>query len=150
MFFEIYFFIKIYSHMFLTGSSLNYDIIEKYRWREFSFFLEKISSCAGLVASRLKRISQLKAHLEINERSLTWSLALSFLSLTMLEIDVSSANTFALRFNHFGWSLMSIKKRRGLNKGFWWKPAWISIHEAIYPFKTTLWNLFERKLPINL
>ena len=34
-----------------------------------SFFLENITSCAGLVESGLKNIFHLKANLEINERS---------------------------------------------------------------------------------
>ena len=75
-------------------------------WVWVFFFLENITSSAGFVGSVLKSIFQLKAHVEINKRSLLSILALSFISLTIVKKDVSSANNFTLDFNLFGKSLM--------------------------------------------
>ena len=50
------------------------------------FFLEKITSCADLVGSRLRSIFHLKVHFEINERSWARSLEMSFFILTMVKI----------------------------------------------------------------
>ena len=62
--------------------------------------------------SGLSSMFHSKVHFQINESSLAISLALSFLSSTMLKIDVSSANSFALFFNSFGKSSVCMRKRR--------------------------------------
>ena len=76
------------------------------------FFLQKITSRAGLVGSGLKSIFDLKAHFEINERSWVRSFVLYFYSSKTLKTDVSSANTFTLLFKPSGMTLIYIGKRR--------------------------------------
>ena len=61
---------------------------------------------AGLLGSGLKSIFQLKADFEINIRSLLRVLTLSFLSLTIVKRDVSSAKSFTFDFNSMDKSLM--------------------------------------------
>ena len=58
------------------------------------------------MGSGLKSILQLKAHFEINEKSLLRALALSFSSLTIVKRDVSPAKSLALDFNSFGRSFI--------------------------------------------
>ena len=83
------------------------DIIETYDVMSLSFFfLESSTSWVGLLGSELKSIFQLKAHFEIKERSLLRALALSFLSLTVVNRDVSSAKSFALVFSSLGKSFI--------------------------------------------
>ena len=109
-----------------------------------SFFLEKITFCAGFAGSELNRIFDLKPHFEINEGLLMRSFPLSFLSLTTLKINESSTNNFALHFNPFGRSFTYIRKRRGSYRNPMGAPARIGLHNEVCPFKTHLWNLFEK------
>ena len=63
---------------------------------ELAFFLEISLFGLVLVGSGLKSIFQLKAHLEINNRSLMRTSELSFLSLTIVKRNMSSAKSFTL------------------------------------------------------
>ena len=71
-------------------------------WFWVFFFLENNTSEAVLLVSGLISIFQLKAHLEMKDRSKLRTPALSCLSLTILNREVSSAKSFALDFNPFG------------------------------------------------
>ena len=71
----------MYSDMFLVWSLFYYHIIKNiFRWAESPFFLEKITSSAGLLGSELKTNFHWNANFEINERSWVRSLALFFYS----------------------------------------------------------------------
>ena len=63
-------------------------------------FLENNTSLTGLLASGIISLFQLKVHLEIKDRSLLRTSALSYLSLTIMNRDVSSD------FNPFGQPLI--------------------------------------------
>ena len=109
-FFEIYISVNTYSNMLFVWSFFNWFIVKKYiLMRIILFFLEKITSCAGLVGSGLNSIF----HFGINERSSVRSLRL-FLIIFVHDddkIDVSSANSFTLLFNPFCMSLKYIKTK---------------------------------------
>ena len=101
----------------LYHTSLKQDVFDKAFFQlEYSrltaeqiwtcYFLENNTSWEGLLGSGLKSIFQIKAHFEINIRSLWRVLALSFLSLTNVKRDVSSAKSFRVDFNSLGNSLM--------------------------------------------
>ena len=62
-------------------------------------------------------------------------LALSFVSLTIVKIEVSSANSFALEFNSFGKSLMQTRKRSWPNIEPWGTLAKTGLHDDVCPFK---------------
>ena len=71
-------------------------------------------------------------------------LVLSFLSLTIVKRDVSSAKSFTLDFKSFGKSLMQIRKRSGPRISPWGTPAKIGLQDEVCPFNTTLWNLPDK------
>ena len=90
-----------YICFFFYYSYTSYTAI--YVWMVLSFFfLENNTSGTGLLASGLISIFQLKAHLQIKDRSWLRTSALSSLSLTIVNRGVSSAKRFALHFNSFG------------------------------------------------
>ena len=59
--------------------------------------------------------------------------------------DVSSANIFASDSKLSGRSLMKIKNKSGPRIEPWGTPARIFFQSEDWPFKTTFWNLSERK-----
>ena len=65
-------------------------------------------------------------------------LALSFLSLTAVKRDVSSAKSLTLDFNLLGKSLIQIRKRGRSVMEPWGTPAKTRLHDDVCPFKTTL------------
>ena len=113
-------------------------------WFWVFFFLETNTSWAGLLVSGLISIYQLKAHLEIKNRSLLTTSALSCLSLTIVNREESSAKSFALDFNSFGKSLIWTRKRSGPRMEPWGTPIKTGLHDEVFLFKTTLWSLPDK------
>ena len=110
-------------------------------WTDTFFFLENKTSWAGWCGFGLKIIFQLKAHFAFKERSLLRAFAVSFSSLTIVNIEVSSAKSFALVFNPLGKPLILMRKRSGPKSESWGSPPKIGLHDDVCPFKMTLWNL---------
>ena len=113
-------------------------------WFWVFFFLETNTSWAGLLVSGLISIFQLKAHLEIKDRSLLRTSALSCLSLTIVNRDELSAKSFQLDFNSFGKSLILTRKRSGSRMEPWGTPTKTGLHDEVCLFKTTLWSLPDK------
>ena len=66
-----------------------------------------------------------------------WILVLSFLFLTIVEKEVSLANSFSLDFNSFGKSLMWTKKRNVPSIEPWETSVKPDLHDGVYLFKMT-------------
>ena len=113
-------------------------------WFWVFFFLETNTSWAGLLVSGLISIFQLKTHLEIKDRSLLRTSALSCLSLTIVNRDELSAKSFQLDFNSFGKSLILTRKRSGSRMEPWGTPTKTGLHDEVCLFKTTLWSLSDK------
>ena len=97
--------------MLLIRRPFNINLVKAYgpinlNFLSFFFFFENNTPWASLLGSGLKSIFQLKAHFEINERSLFRVMVLSFLSPTIVKRDVLSAKSLGLVFNSLGKSLM--------------------------------------------
>ena len=63
--------------------------------------------------------------------------------------DVSSANSFTVDVMSTDRSLMYIKKKSGPKMDPCGTPAFTGNHSDVWPFRTTLWNLFVKKLLIS-
>ena len=59
--------------------------------------------------------------------------------------DVSSANSFTVDVMSTDRSLMYIKKKNGPKMDPCSTPAFTGNHSDVWPFRTTLWNLFVKK-----
>ena len=71
---------------------------------------------------------QLQTHLKINNWSLLTILALSFLSLTIVN-EVSSARSFPLGLNSFAKSLIQTRKRSGPSIEHWGTPVKAGLYD---------------------
>ena len=74
----------------------------------------------------------------MKERSQLKESALSFISLAVVEGDLSSAKKFALVFTLLGKSLIQISKRSAPKIKPLGTPAGTGFHDEVCPFKTTL------------
>ena len=92
-------------------------------WLDTFFFLANKTSWAGLCGSRFKSIFQLNTHFEIKERLLQRAWTISFLSLTIVNREVSS---FLIRsVNHCyrwekKWAQNWVLKETCQNRSPWW------------------------------
>ena len=64
----------------------------------------------------------------------------------MKKTDVSSANSFTVDERLLPRSFMYIRKNSGLEIEPWGIPASIGVHEDVWTFKRTHWNLPLKKL----
>ena len=120
-----------------------------WRWDDFVIFLENIASLSCLLWSGLNDIFRWYAHSDIFCKSLFNSFAEVLGSWTMENNDVSSANSFTVDVMSTDRSLMYIRKKSGPKMSPWGTPAFTGNRSNVWPFKTTLWNLFAKKLLIS-
>ena len=110
------------------------------------FYCVREISYAYFDMSELKNIFHSYPQLEINSRSL-----FMFCLLTTEKNDVSSANRLEVNKRLLSSSFIKIRKRSAPKMDLHGTLAWAgSRHSHVWSFKTTLWNLFFRKLVINL
>ena len=139
MIFKSKFVIKNLNQMLLINYMRNFNMVVKdTRMDYFSFFLEKITSCAGFLGFGLKRIFHWSAHRDITPRSRFKYLADSLRSWTAEKNDVSSANNLAMELSPSDRSLIYIKNNRCSRMDSCRIPAFITSQLDSWPFNNTL------------
>ena len=130
--------------MFLTWWLHHWNINKYNRWGALMVFLENIPSWACFWGSGLNNIFHWWAHLEIKSKSLfSWSDE-CLISWTVEKIELSSPKSFT-DDKSLDRSFIWLRKSKGPNIDPCGTPANTGSHEEIWPFNSTLCNLFSKK-----
>ena len=136
--------------MFMGWATSYWNIIKKdCRMRCFNSFSWKYNFLSLLRNIRIEGHFPLMSSFRYFFKSLFrwyWDKLTSF---TTEKREVSSAKSFAVEERLLLRSFIYIKKRRGPKMDPWGTPAVTGSHLDDWPFKTTLWNLWLRKLWIS-